>query len=495
MRSGRKRSEIRFALALLASIVAAASGGCLVAAAEAGFHLKVAIPEDIVALDPMRYSTHLWTRIVHELLFEPVLSFDEETPGAVVEYRAIDETTWVLLLPQGIVSSTGEPVTPEGVARYFRRLLPSAGIGGYPSPAGERLPELVDVRAEGERLLFRLAEPDPMFPARLAQEPFASLGANGRLLGTGAYRVERWDHGNRVILARARGEDGPDRITFEVIPSSGERLRRLLSGDVDIAFSLPAGALWQLRSAKGVRPVRLVQRRVHFIEFDTERPPFSDRRVRLAMNLAVDTKALIDRLMQDEAAPVPTLLVPVTLGFDPDVPELAYDPIRARELLTDAGFPRGFSMELDTTAPKERIARGYASMLAEVGIDVTVRVWPDWATLKGEILLGRRQAWLGEWGNSSLDPAGVLLPKLHSGGEANYGGYASETLDALLDQAEATLDPEARLEQYRSIQPLLRQEAPMLFGYALYDVIGVKERLEWRPGRFSMNLGAVRRSE
>lgn len=497
MRCGSKRRGVGFALLLLALVAAPWSGTAAAASGNepAAFLLKVAIPEDIITLDPLRYTSHRWTALIHELLFEPVAAVDETGWAAGQTLRPVDATTWALLLPSGAVANTGEALSHEAAAGYFRRLLPSVGIGGYPAPARERFPELVDVRLEGGSLLFHLAEPDPMFPARMAQEPFAGITAGGRLLGTGPYRVERWDRGNRIVLTRVRGDDAPQTIVFEVIPSASERLRRLLSGDVDIAFELPAGALWPLRASRSARPVRVVQRRVHFVEFDTTRPPFNDRRVRLAMNLAVDTQAIIDGWMQDEAIPVATLLVPASFGFDPGVPEISYDPVRARELLTDAGYPEGFSFELDTTAQKERIARAYAAMLAAVGIEATVRVWPDWATLRREILRGGRQAWLGEWGNTSLDPAGVLIPKLHSQGEANYGGYSSPTLDALLEQAEATLDPAERLEQYRAIQRYLRQEAPMLFGYAVYEVYGARNGLEWTPGPLSMNLRSVRRAE
>lgn len=494
MRRGSKRIGLARALVGLALAVACAGGSPGAAAQEAPPALKVAIPEDIITLDPSRYSWHRWTRIVHELLFQPLVSVDGEAGAAAVTYEPVDSTTWAVVLPKELVAATGEAISTEAAARYYARLLPSVGIGGYPAPARERLPYLVDVRAEGDRLLFVLSQPDPMLPARLAQEPFAALGADGRVLGTGSYRVERWDHGNRVVLRRVAGE-GPETVTFEVIPSAQERLQRLISGDVDIAFELPPGALWQLRASRSARAVRVLQRRVHFIEFDTTRPPFNDRRVRLAMNLAVDTGGLIDRLMQDEAAAVPTLLVPATLGFDPEVPEIGYDPVRALELLAAAGYPRGFSFELDVTAGKERIARGYASMLAGVGIDVTVRVWPDWASLKEEILLGRRQAWMAEWGNTLLDPAGILIPKLHTRGEANYGGYSNETLDALLDQAEAVSDPGQRLAEYQAIQRFLWHEAPVLFGYAVYDVFGVKSGLMWSPGRASANLAGVRRAE
>ena len=102
--------------------------------------------------------------------------------------------------------------------------------------------------------------------------------------------------------------------------------------------------------------------------------------------------------------------------------------------------------------------------------------------MREQILLGRRHAWLAEWGNSSLDPGTAIRPKLHSKGEANYGGYDNPVLDAMLDEADAILDPIERLEQYKLIQSYIRDDAPMLFGYVEYDVFGASVHLDWRPG-------------
>ncbi len=131
--------------------------------------------------------------------------------------------------------------------------------------------------------------------------------------------------------------------------------------------------------------------------------------------MAVDRRRLVEVLMEREAVAVATLLSPVTYGFDPDVHPIPYDPDGAQQLLAEAGYPRGFEFELDTIPGKRRVAEAIGEMLAEVGVTAFVRVWSDWPSLREAIQRENRQAWLGEWGNSSMDPAGALWPKLHSG--------------------------------------------------------------------------------
>lgn len=459
--------------------------------------LMIAVSADIISPDPARITRHAVSEAVHSLLYDTLIRFDPEgggySPGLAASFRAVDALTWEFDLAGETANAAAAAAE---IARYFRRIVSPSGLGGFPAPARERLARVRDVRAEGSRIIFHLSEPWPGLPAALVREPAVRALADGSLRPTGAFVLERWDHGNRVILRR-QGETpagGFARVWFEVVPSAEERFRRLVAGEFDIAFDLPPDGYWRLRRARGVTPVVVPQTRVHFVEFDVTRPPFSDARVRRAFNLAVDVRALIQATMQDQAVEAATVVSPAMLGFEPEVVPLGYDPVRARELLAQAGYPDGFEFELDVTPARRRIAEGYRAMLAEVGIDAVVRVWDDWAAQRREVALGRRYAWVTEWNARSLDPREALWEKLHSTGSGNWGGYRNVTLDTLLERAEATLDPHERLERYREIQRYVRQEAPYLFGYVEYDVYGAAADLVWRPGPAGLlALGDVRR--
>lgn len=446
--------------------------------------LTIAVPADIISLDPARISRHSISEAVQGALYRPMLQLDAQRalylPGVVKRFHARDELTWEFEVADRVIA--------EGLARYFRRVISPEGISGFPAPARERLAPAVNATAEGNKLIVHLSEPMAGFPSALVGEPAVRLSDAGTLQSTGAFELERWDHGNRVVLRRF-GEAPPggfDRLWFEVVPSADERLRRLIAGEVDIALGLPPDGYWRLRLNRGVVPVVTRQTRVHFMELNVKRPPFDDVRVRRAVNLAVDVREMIRTVMQDQAEPIATIFSPVTLGYEPSVVPFGHDRVRARELLAEAGYPNGFELELDVTRSRRRVAEAYKSMLADVGIRVVVREWESWSALYREIELGRRHAWLNDWDGRGFDAKDVVWDKLHSDGEKNYGGYTSEALDSLLELAERTLDPEQRLEHYRLVQRYLRQEAPFLFGYVEYTVYGASDELEWHPGPGSL---------
>jgi len=459
--------------------------------------LVVVVPEDAISFDPARFVRHQVTEILQRLLYRRLLTREGGAFGFDLAraIEMVDERTWRIEIAPGQATAEGRALSPQAIARHFQRLLQDPAFDGSPSAARGRFEHVASVSAEGESVVFRLHRPWPGLLAALTREPVALVGPAGEVIATGAFRIERWDPGNRILLKRVvpAGEGAPARIRIDVVASAQERLRRVLSGQAHIAIGLPAGALAKLSTSNRTKPVVVAQARVHFVEFDVTRPPFDDARVRRALNLAVDMQALVDGLMDDEAVRVATLLSPVTLGFDPQVPPIGYDPLLAKELLAAAGYPAGFDFELDAPATKWREAEAIREMLARVGVNAVVRIWSDWARLKEQILLGNRQAWLGEWGNSSLDPAGSIWPKLHSKGEANYGGYRDDALDGLLEEAETRLPPDERLAAYATVQRYLRQQAPMLFGYALYEVYGVDSRLDWAPAADgALDLGAAR---
>lgn len=447
--------------------------------------LVVVVPEDVVSLDPARYQRHPLTESVHRLLYRRLLNRGETgfVPGIATSIRATDQQTWRLRIAPGPTTDGGRSLGAQEVARFFQRLISPTGVDGFPSAARSRLGAVSEVRAEGDEVVFVLGRAWPAFPAQMEREAVGLVDAAGNVMPTGAFEVERWERGRQLLLRRVGpAQDGePTHIRIEVVSSAEERLNRVMAGTAHIGVDLPGDAYWRLRVSSKAKPVVAPQSRVHFVEFDVTRPPFNDPRVRKALNMAVDFRRVIDAVMQDQAVAVATLFSPATYGYDPSVLPIEYDPAGARALLAEAGYPRGFDFELDTPASKRRVAEEISRMLAEVGVHAFVRTWRDWPSLREQILLGARQAWLGEWGNSSMDPAGAVRPKLQQGGEANYGGYRNTALERLLAQADARLDPAERLADYGDIQRYLKEEAPMLFGYVVYDVYAVDVNLDWTP--------------
>lgn len=435
----------------------------------------VGIDSDMVSADPARATRHTATGLVHSLLYEPMIRTEWwGYASAIAEgIRPLSPTEWELTIDPRIGLDAQE------IAVGLRRLLLPGEMGGATSPAQDRIPAVSDVYAVGtEKLVVVLHERLPAFPTLLSHE-FVAVPEGERLIGTGAYRLEEWQHGNRITLMLAEGvtEEStglPERVVFEVIPSSTRRVEAFLNGQLDL---LPMTS-WDMVPQDlplGVQVRRRPGTRSRFIELNTNRPPFDDRRVRLALNLALDIPRMLEEVYRGWGYPLATIVTPKTVGYAGELQPIPYVPERAKVLLSEAGYANGFHFELDVIPNRLDEALFYARMWEEIGVHAHIRLWPDWSTLKSALLDGERLAWTAEWNNTSQDPGSVLGAKLGTSGVANYGRYSDPEVDRLLLEAEDALTIAERLDRYRDVQAHILADAVMIFGYAEEELTLVRD--------------------
>jgi len=291
------------------------------------------------------------------------------------------------------------------------------------------------------------------------------------MVGTGPFRFVRFARGDRVELARNdRYWGGPppwDKVTFRIVPSDPARLAGLLSGDLDLIEQVPTADLPRIRRDAKLETAQKVSWRTIFFHLDqgSERPPgvtdkagkplarnpFRDLRVRRALSMALDRKAIAARLMDGAALPASNLVSPPVFGYAKDLEPEAHDPEGAKRLLAEAGYPDGFAMTLAATNNRyvndEQIAQAVAQMLARAGILVRVEAMPVNVYLprarKGELAFG-----MFGWGSFSGDLALrslVATADAKKGfGAFNWSGYSNAKVDRLLEHAFATVDEKAR---------------------------------------------------
>ena len=204
--------------------------------------------------------------------------------------------------------------------------------------------------------------------------------------------------------------------------------------------------------------------RMHMFEMNVNMAPFDDVRVRQAMNYAIDMDAIVENVLLGYATVVAGPLLPHGFALNRDLQPYGYDPQKAKALLEEAGYGSGFELVIDTTDDLKDVVYAAASMLNDIGIEATVRTW-DWGILREQLLAGDRMMVFGNWGNSTLDPSDLLVPKLRSGDRGNYSQYANPELDALLDAAELETDPDQRARLYYEAQEIIYHDAPWVFSY------------------------------
>jgi peptide/nickel transport system substrate-binding protein len=252
---------------------------------------------------------------------------------------------------------------------------------------------------------------------------------------------------------------------FRPITSPGPRVAALLSGDVDLIENVPIQDLGAIKANADFKVVQGLSNRVIYLHFnyvDDAPPgvsgadgknPFRDQRVRAAISKAIDREAIVARIMGGVAVAASELLPAVMFGANKDAKAAKADVEGARKLLAEAGYPNGFSLALAT--PNDRyvndslIAQAVAQMLTRVGLKVSLD-----AMTQSQFFARRNRRefglWLAGWGSDTGEMSSPLkslmaTPNKDKGmGTTNPGGYSNKAMDALLEQALATINDERR---------------------------------------------------
>ena len=465
----------------LAFLLAAVFGLATTVAA-ADLRLGLAVEPDFI--DP-HYHNFGGNKGLIPNLFEALTSMDAQdrlTPGLAIAWRLIDDATWEFKLRPGVAFSDGTPLTADDVAFTIERV--------------PNVPTTVTDMAEYVKAIARTEVIDPHTvrfhtkgPFPLAPEYLSAIGIVSRRHGEGAstVRLQHRQGGDRhravplrFLGARRQGRPGAQRdlvgrapawdsVTIRYIKNPPSRLAALLAGDVDLIDQLSVQDVARMKGdARFTVASGLSDDIVGFVFDQQDRPspkiaandgtplrenPFHDRRVREAVDLAIDRAAIRDRIMNGQSDPDNQYMKPGQYGYDPALPPVRFDPQQAKRLLAEAGYPDGFRLTVacqnDRFVNDATICQAIAQMLTRIGIATTPEVMPHavWVPRanKREFSL-----FTYFWTIDTPEPSIMLISQLatpdadRGRGAFNRGLYSNREFDAALDQALVTLDRDAR---------------------------------------------------
>ncbi len=472
---------------------------------QAGKTLVVGIDADALTLDPGNFR-HRETETILRNMFDALVTRTpdmEIVPELAVSWERVSDTEWIFYLRDGVTWHDGTPFTAEDVVFTVERTVKEGRISGRTSPRKGLLDPVTDAVAL-DRLTVKLITAVP-YPALIAFLPHHLIVPKHYVeavgdeffaenpIGTGPFKFVRWDKGVQIVMERyenyyggspAIPPVGPaklDRVIFRVLPETSTRVAALKAGEIHIATRIPVDLISEIEADPNLRVMAVRGTRSAFLEMNVTRPPFNDLRVRRAMAHAINVDAIIEHVLGGLATPIPSIMSPDS-PFYKDLPRYPYDPARARALLVEAGYTQGFSITVDCTAPFKDVALVIAEMLRDVGIEAKVQVW-DWGTLLPKLLNRERDCWVTDWGNATLDPMDIMIPKLKTGERGNYSGYSSPLLDGLLYFAEyIARTHESRLAAYHIAQELIAHDLPFVPLWVAQEIYGVSRRVVgWRP--------------
>ncbi len=281
-----------------------------------------------------------------------------------------------------------------------------------------------------------------------------------KIIGTGPYYLARWLQDEKLLLLRHEkyfgGRPGVEGIEFRIIPEDLAARFEFINGTLDY-FEMPFLVNPDFGEGKA-RVAVIPELSVHYIALNTARAPFSDRRFRTALNMAVDKSAVRTGLFggrfRDAGGPVP----PGTGGYQPPAGSIPFDPEGARREVEALGLG-GYHITLLVKADHQAALAGQMiqHFLMEAGLRVSLRSL-EWSALKARAVKGDFDMAYFTWHADYPEPENFLYPLFHSG-NAGAGGnrsfFSSGRVDRLLEKAQGTLDREKRFDIYRSAEGII----------------------------------------
>jgi peptide/nickel transport system substrate-binding protein len=304
--------------------------------------------------------------------------------------------------------------------------------------------------------------------------------------GTGPYMLTEWAKNERLVLEAFpgywRGPAPVSKITVRPILEDAARVAALQTGEVDFIANVPYERIAELSADPNLTVKTIATPRVFFVGIDPRVKPFDDVRVRQALNYAVDVDAIISALYLGHATRLATAVPTAAFGYDASVTPYPYDPAKARELLAQAGYANGLSVEFDSftgsIADHSRPAEAIVEYLRQVGIDVKLNVFEFGAFGPRRVANQVSPLHIYSIGNAYFEPAWVIKWMQ----QQNLGlFYRNEEIYSLCNQAESTFDAGARVPIYAKVQQLLKDDAGFIFLFQNDAVFAMNKKVSYEP--------------
>ncbi|MBW1982787.1 MAG: ABC transporter substrate-binding protein [Deltaproteobacteria bacterium] len=466
------------------------------AGAHQGGTYRAALPWSPKSLDPA-VATDIYAVTIIEQVFDGLVQFDQHlnvVPALAKDWQVTaDGRTYIFQLRRGVKFHNGRQVTASDVVYSLRRLLDPdmkasvvnflTKISGAAEYRSGRANAVRGLEATGEYTLrIRLQEPFAPFLSVLAMKdckvvPKEEVESAGRQfsrhpVGTGPFRFESWS-GNKIILAANNSYyEGPpylDRLVYNIYP--GAKYEQIFADFK--AGRLEEAAVFGSHREEAVKGrafqfYRKPTLSLQFYGLNCSKGPLKDRRVRQALNFAIDKRRIVREVYGDQFIPAGTILPPGMPGYTPDNSMYDYQPTEAKRLLQEAGFsPEGRRLELSLlSASKSAAAQKELALIAAdleaVGVDLQITYETDWPTyeklLRSENVEVYRYAWFADL----PDPDNFLNILCGSASAYNFMRYHNARVDQLLSQGLTETNVLERMQVYRLAERSILDDAPMI---------------------------------
>ncbi len=444
--------------------------------------LRVALPSNVNTLDPAK--TKIGEEyIINFLVYSGLTELDgsgKVKPDLAESWTSSeDQKTWTFKLRQGVKFHDGREMDSEDVKATIARVMDRA----TGSTARVNF-DIVDSIAAPDKytVVFTLKIPYSGFAdilgdrqTRIVPKDKLDTIANTPV-GTGPFQLVEFKPGDRIELKKnpnyhVSGTPKLDSIVFRIMPETAARIAAIDTGAVDLVWDLPPEVIDQFKGNAKVVVDSVPTSTWDGIAMNATQKPFDDVRVRKAVSLAIDKKALVDLSLFGHGTPTHTMIPPSSPYFNDKI-AIKTDIAAAKRLLADAGFPNGFETILYVPSgrpTRERVGVGAAEMLKAIGVKVEIQRVP-WDKFVKDIEGKAAFFTDGFYSRPTLDTS--IYPWYHSTGSWNstLWNYKNPEMDKVLDAARAAKTDEERGKFYKEFQQLAVDAPAGVIPYVLNHV-------------------------
>jgi dipeptide transport system substrate-binding protein len=301
-------------------------------------------------------------------------------------------------------------------------------------------------------------------PEKIDQEP----------LGTGPYQLVQYQK-DAIIRYKAfpqywEGKAKIDDLIFAITPDASVRWAKLQKGECHVMPYPNPADLDAIRKDPNVTVLEQPGLNIGYLAYNTTKKPFDDVRVRKAVNMAIDKKAIVAAVYLSTGVPATNPIPPTQWSYNKAIKDDAFDPAAAKKLLAEAGLPNGFTTDLWAMPVQrpynpnaKRIAELMQADLAKVGIKAEIKSF-EWGEYRKRMQAGEHQMGMLGWTGDNGDPDNFLHTLLgcdsaKSGG-SNVAKFCYKPFDELVVKAKTVTNPAERTKLYEKAQVIFKEQAP-----------------------------------
>jgi dipeptide transport system substrate-binding protein len=442
---------------------------------------------------------------IYNRLVEFKLGTTELEPGLAEKWDVSEDgKTYTFHLRKGVKWQDSKDFKPtrdfnadDVVYSFMRQLDPNhpyhkVSGGSYEYFQGMGMQDLISKveKVDDNTVRFTLTRPEAPFLADLGMD-FASIlsaeyadkmmkaGTPEKVdlnpVGTGPFQLLQYQKDSKILYKAFDGFWGTkpkiDRLVFSITPDASVRYAKLQKNECQVMPYPNPADIARMKQDKTINLMEQPGLNVGYLSFNTQKKPLDNVKVRQALTMAVNKQAIVDAVYQGAGQPAKNLIPPTMWGYNDEVKDYTYDPVKAKELLKEAGMPEGFSIDLwamPVQRPYNPNARRMAEMIqsdwAKIGVNAKIVTY-EWGEYLKRAKDGEHQTVMMGWTGDNGDPDNffaTLFSCAAAEDGSNYSRWCYKPFEDLIQPARSESNHDKRAELYKQAQVVMHDQAPAL---------------------------------